>query len=89
MMQFTTGEILGSSGVTLLLIAFLMNLLKHWKQESLPYILSNTIGAALACASSIVIHFIPFIVLEGIWTIVSMIALINYLKNKKGIYMRK
>jgi len=82
-MEFTTGEILGSSGVTLLLIAFLMNLLKHWKQESLPYILLNTLGAALACASSIVIHFIPFIVLEGIWTLVSLLALINYFRKKK------
>ena len=82
-MQFTTGEILGSAGVTLLLIAFLMNLLKHWKQESPSYILLNTFGAGLACASSIVIHFIPFIILEGIWTLVSLIALINYFKKKK------
>ena len=81
MIQFTGGEILGSVGVTLLLVAFLMNLLKHWKQESLPYIFLNTIGAALACVSSIVIHFIPFIVLEGVWTIVSLIALINYFKK--------
>ena len=83
-MHFTTGEILGSAGVALLLIAFLMNLLKHWKQESLPYILLNILGAALACASSIVIHFIPFVVLEGTWTIVSVIALINFFRKKAG-----
>ncbi len=81
-MEFTTGEILGSAGVTLLLIAFLMNLAKRWKQESLPYILLNTFGAALACASSLVIQFIPFIILEGIWTLVSLVALINYFKSK-------
>lgn len=82
-MMFTTGEILGSSGVTLLLIAFLMNLLKKWKQESLPYILLNTIGAGLACASSIVIRFIPFVILEGVWTLVSLIALAGYFRKKK------
>lgn len=81
-MHFTTGEILGSAGVALLLIAFLMNLVNRWKQESLPYILLNILGAALACASSIVIHFIPFVVLEGIWTIVSVVALINYFRKK-------
>ena len=81
-MHFTTGEILGSAGVALLLIAFLMNLLNRWKQESLPYILLNILGAALACASSIVIHFIPFVVLEGIWTIVSVVALINFFRKK-------
>ena len=83
-MHFTTGEILGSAGVALLLIALLMNLLNRWKQESLPYILLNILGAALACASSIVIHFIPFVVLEGIWTIVSVIALINFFRKKAG-----
>ena len=83
-MHFTTGEILGSAGVALLLIAFLMNLVNRWKQESLPYILLNILGAALACASSIVIHFIPFVVLEGIWTIVSVVALINFFRKKAG-----
>ncbi len=81
-MHFTTGEILGSTGVTLLLVAFGMNLAKKWKQESLPYILFNIMGAALACASSVRIHFIPFIILEGTWTLVSVVALIKYVRNK-------
>ena len=82
MVQFTTGEILGSAGVTLLLVAFGMNLLKKWKQESLPYILLNIIGAALACVSSVLIHFIPFIILEGTWTLVSVAALVKYFRDK-------
>ena len=61
-MQLSLGEILGSFGVALLLLAFLMNLLKKWSQDSLPYILLNTIGAGLACASSVLIHFFPFII---------------------------
>ena len=56
-MHFTTGEVLGSIGVAILLLAFLMNLLQKWKQDSLPYIFCNIIGAALSCASSIVIRF--------------------------------
>ena len=80
-MHFTPGEILGSIGVTLLLIAFGMNLLKKWSQESLPYILLNIIGAGLSCASSVVIHFIPFIVLEGTWTLVSLVALNSYFQT--------
>jgi len=54
-MQLSLGEILGSVGVALLLIAFLMNLLKKWSQDNLYYILMNTIGAGLACTSSILI----------------------------------
>jgi Ca2+/Na+ antiporter len=80
-MQFTTGELLGSIGVTLLLVAFLMNLLKKWQQESLPYILLNIVGAALACMSSVLINFIPFIILEGTWTLVSITALVKYIRK--------
>lgn len=82
-MQFSTGEILGSLGVTILLIAFLMNLLKKWPQDSLPYISLNIIGAGLACASSIVIHFFPFIILEGTWMLVSIFALLKYFKQRQ------
>ena len=81
-MQLSTGEIFGSVGVALLLLAFLMNLLKKWAQDSLPYILMNTIGAGLACASSVLIHFFPFIILEGTWMLVSLFALAKYFKQR-------
>ena len=81
-MQFSLGETLGSVGVALLLLAFLLNLLKKWSQDSLPYILLNTIGAGLACASSVLIHFFPFIILEGTWMLVSLFALIKYFKQR-------
>ena len=81
-MHFSTGEILGSVGVTILLLAFLMNLLQKWKQDSLPYILLNIVGAGLSCASSIVIRFFTFIILEATWLLVSIFALIKYFKQR-------
>ena len=81
-MNLSLGEIFGSVGVALLLVAFLMNLLKKWSQDSLPYILMNTIGAGLACASSVLIHFFPFIILEGTWMSVSLFALAKYFKHR-------
>ena len=81
-MKFSLGEILGSVGVALLLLAFLMNLLKKWTQDDLLYILINTIGAGLACASSVLIHFFPFIILEGTWMLVSLFALAKYFKQR-------
>ena len=81
-MKFSLGEILGSVGVALLLLAFLMNILKKLSQDSLPYILMNTIGAGLACASSVLIHFFPFIILEGAWMLVSLFALAKYFKHR-------
>ena len=81
-MQLSLGEIFGSVCVALLLIAFLMNLLKKWSQDSIQYILLNTIGAGLACASSILIDFFPFIILEGTWMLVSLFALAKYFKHR-------
>jgi len=80
-MNFSVADWIGIVGVTLLLVAFLLNLLNKIKQNSLTYILLNCIGAALACLASVLINYIPFVILEGTWTIVSVIALINYYRK--------
>ena len=77
----TAGEIIGTLGVSLLLVAFAMNLAKKWAASSTPYLLLNIIGAALAGLSSYLISFWPFVVLEGVWTISSIVVLINSRKN--------
>ncbi len=82
-MSFSAGDILGSLGVFLLLVAFMMNLLKKWKQDGFAYTFLNTIGATMTCISSWLIRFIPFVVLEATWTVVSLVALINYLRRNR------
>ena len=82
-MQFSVNDIIGSAGVAILLIAFLLNLLNKISQKSLEYILMNIAGAGLACIASFLINYIPFVILEGAWTLVSVIALINYLRSDK------
>jgi hypothetical protein len=71
----------GFTGVAILLLAFLLNLLKKVSSNSLPYILMNIIGAGLACLASWMIHYIPFVILEATWTLVSVFALIGYLRK--------
>ena len=68
-------DIIGSAGVALLLIAYLMNLFKWVGQESKAYSILNVAGAGLACCASLMIAFIPFVVLEGIWAIVALIGM--------------
>ena len=68
-------ELIGFVGVTLLLIAFFLNLFRLLKAESLPYLGLNLVGAGLACASSYLIDFLPFVLLEGTWAVVAAIAL--------------
>ncbi len=68
---------LGFLGVFILLIAFFLNLIHVLHQNSMIYMLLNFIGAGIACAASIAIHYLPFIILEGIWTLVSLIILLK------------
>jgi len=74
-------NIIGFIGVFILLIAFLLNLLGRLSQKSIGYIILNIIGAGLACLASVLINYVPFIILEGTWTIVSIIALINHFRK--------
>jgi len=72
--------VVGSIGVGLLLLAYLLNLIKRLSQDSGLYTTLNIIGAGLACYSSYLISFVPFIILEGVWFVVSLIALIRLSK---------
>ena len=67
----------GSIGVALMLLAYLLSLIKRVSQDSRIYTTLNVVGAGLACYSSYLISFIPFIILEGVWFVVSAIALIK------------
>jgi len=71
------GEIIGTLGVSLLLLAFALNLTNRLSVNSVYYLLLNVLGAALACVSSYLIRFWPFVILEGVWMISSLILLIK------------
>jgi hypothetical protein len=77
----TLADWIGSIGVSILLIAFLLNLLKKITQDSVVYILMNLIGALLAGLASVMINYTPFIILEAAWVLVSLITLINILRK--------
>ena len=64
--------LIGFVGVALLLAAFLANVLRLLRAESPTYMGLNFVGAALACYSSWLIPFMPFVVLEGVWAAVAL-----------------
>ncbi|MEO1259622.1 MAG: hypothetical protein AAFZ15_12535 [Bacteroidota bacterium] len=72
----------GFLGVSLILLAYFLNLKNKLTTTSLTYILMNLFGATLACTASILMEYIPFIILEGVWTIVSVDALIKYINGR-------
>jgi hypothetical protein len=45
----------------------------------------NFVGGALACYSSYLIHFMPFVVLEGTWSAVAGVALIRRALGRQGV----
>lgn len=68
---------IGSVGVTVLLFAFILNLLKKLSANSSAYLLMNIVGALLAGISSYMIDFWPFVILESVWVIASLVPLIK------------
>ena len=73
-------DIMGSLGVAILLLAFVLNMLKFIKTESLSYLLLNFVGAGIACFASYLIPYFPFVILEGVWAVVSLVSLVKYLR---------
>ncbi|CAN1722452.1 Cyclic nucleotide-binding protein [Hyphomicrobium sp. 1Nfss2.1] len=79
----TLATLVGSAGVGLLLLAFVLNIAGALKAESIPYLGLNLLGAGLACLSSWMIDFMPFVVLEGTWAAATLIALIKTIARQK------
>ncbi len=77
-------EIVGTVGVTLILIGFLLNLVGRWERTSRLYLLLNLAGAVLACISSIMISFVPFVVLEAVWALAALVGLARPATGEAG-----
>jgi hypothetical protein len=78
-----TTDWIGFIGVTILLIAYLLNLGKIIKQDSAIYLFLNILGAGIACFASILLDYLPFIILEACWTVVSAFGLVSFWMKKK------
>ena len=72
---------IGFAGVFQILLAYVLNVIGKVGKNDLAFILLNLIGAGMACYASVLMNYIPFIVLEGIWAGVSLISLIKYFER--------
>ncbi|TXF88175.1 hypothetical protein FUA23_16165 [Neolewinella aurantiaca] len=71
----TPTDYLGFAGVSLILLAYFFNLRKWLDTDDLTYVLLNFTGAFLACLASVLMEYLPFVLLEGVWFLVSAAAL--------------
>jgi hypothetical protein len=77
-----TPVVIGTIGVTLLLIAFGLNILGVLSGRGRVYLLMNIAGALLAAWYAWSGSQIPFLVLEGVWAAAALVRLIATLTKK-------
>ncbi|MCB0444084.1 MAG: hypothetical protein R2812_05110 [Gelidibacter sp.] len=74
----TLTDWIGSIGVFQILLAYFLNIIGKLSTKNLAFITLNLIGATMACTASILLNYWPFIVLEGIWALVALYALVRF-----------
>lgn len=74
-------DIISTIGVFLILLAFFLNTFKYIADTSKLYFLLNIVGGAFACYGSVLLNSLPFIILEGTWSLVAIVGLIKNLKQ--------
>ena len=72
-------DIIGTIGVGLILLAYFFNTFSLIPKEGKLFFSMNIIGAGLACYASFLINYVPFIILEGVWCIVSIAGFVKLL----------
>lgn len=70
-------DIIGTIGVGLILLAYFFNTFSLIPKEGRLFFSMNTLGAGLACYASFLINYVPFIILEGVWCLVSIAGFIK------------
>lgn len=77
-----TTDWLGFIGVSLILAAYFFVEINKISNKDLTFILLNILGSLLACLAAILLKYVPFIILEGVWAIISIRSLANYFRFK-------
>ncbi len=78
----TYNDLIGTIGVAIILLAYFLNTAKLLPKDGKAYYVLNIIGAALAAYASFLIDYMPFVILEGTWTLVSIYGLMKAMKIK-------
>ena len=79
--EVSLSEILGAIGVTLLVVAFVLNATGKLR-VSYIYTTLNLVGAGMAAAASYLIDYLPFVILESVWFLAAFVKLMSLLRNR-------
>lgn len=79
----TYTDLISTIGVSLILLAFFLNTFKYLKEKSKIYFILNIVGGAFACYGSVLLNSIPFIILEGTWSLVALVGLARIMLERR------
>ena len=69
--------IIGTIGVTILLIGFGLNISNKLSETSKEYLIMNIVGSLMAAWYAYAGEVYPFVVLEIVWALVALVRLVN------------
>lgn len=74
----TVSDIIGTLGVSILLIAFVLNQRRTISEHSRAFLVMNMVGAVLCGYSAWLVSFMPFVVLEAVWALFAAWGLLRW-----------
>jgi hypothetical protein len=77
----SSSDLISTIGVVLILAGFFALIMKWLEADHSLYLWLNAIGAGLACYGSFLIPSWPFVILEGVWSLVAFFGLIRKFKS--------
>lgn len=69
--------VIGSVGVALLLVGFVLNLLRWTTERSVLYLLLNVVGSLMAAWYAWAGNSVPFVILESVWGGAALVRLVG------------
>ncbi len=82
-MNFEWHDILGTTGVALVLWAYFALQTKRMKAEDLAYSVLNGVGALFVVISLLYRFNLSALLMEGAWVLVSLIGIANWIKARR------
>jgi hypothetical protein len=76
-------DITGTIGVSLILLAYFFTTFSLIPRDGKLFFSMNIVGAGLACYASVLINYVPFILLEGVWCAVSVAGFVKLISKTR------
>lgn len=76
---------IGSIGVAILLLAFVLMLANKISKNGFTYLTMNFMGSGIAAIASYLINYPPFIILELAWMIASLFGIWKFFSRSASV----